>query len=315
MIGRVELDCDIIDYSQAEDISSVLNFAGGSFGFQQFGAGQVNFTLGAKDSKIALVRSGTFRMILGWAAKTPAVLYDKADQRAWLFNAGDVILHIVQIRIRRSPFLVRGKDMQLKISGGTTETLHLNEHLVLSEDGETVSSMVSSIWSTLEFLRDERINAEKSPDLPMKTPFRRKLAGYELMDVVEEISPLHKKQSTIERSCGGWPSLIRDIDALVLFANGLGELIKPGRPHEELCHTWQTMPKGKDYLATIIPVLLDLFATAGSRDSREHLTSSHLSWVCGKSLFEPCQSLHLFLVPATGCRMCHDLALLQSLNI
>ncbi|KAL2004850.1 hypothetical protein VTN00DRAFT_3123 [Thermoascus crustaceus] len=85
------------------------------------------------------------------------------------------------------------------------------------------------------------------------------------------------KQAPIESSSGGWPALQKDIDVLVLFANGYEDIIQPlADKNKGLCHKWQSVPKGKDYLATSIETLKRLYDVAGCRLNCKYLTSTHL---------------------------------------
>ncbi|CAM1502157.1 Fc.00g041410.m01.CDS01 [Cosmosporella sp. VM-42] len=252
MLGKEEMNYENLEYSTAGVQSSSLNFSGGAIGFQQFGAGHLNFAMGPKDAKVHFKRSGTYRKVLSWASKTNVLLYDTAERRAWLVHADDVILHIIRARGSREAFISNGKGVSLQEGSTSTESLRLNESILISDDGETFRDMVSSIWSMLEFLLDEDVQMDGRSERPLETPFKRKVSGYEFMGVVEERSPFQRKQCTIGKSGGSWTSLIDDTGALVLFASGFEDLIRPTEDMKGLCHAWNSMPKGKDYLATTV---------------------------------------------------------------
>jgi hypothetical protein len=55
-----------------------------------------------------------------------------------------------------------------------------------------------------------------------------------------------------------------------------------------LCHSWRTVPKDNDYFAAGVPIINALYEKAGSRLTKKHLTSTHLQWHRGPSLFESC---------------------------
>ena len=55
-----------------------------------------------------------------------------------------------------------------------------------------------------------------------------------------------------------------------------------------LCRSWRTLPKGKDYLAAGVPIMELLYSEAGSRLSRKHLSTTHLQWHRRSILFEQC---------------------------
>jgi hypothetical protein len=286
-----------IDYSGAKDAENTLKFAGGTLGFQQFGVAQANFSLGPKDGKCHFQRNGPYRRIVSAADKTPIALYDTAENRAWLVPASSVILHIAQHRNWIEPFEVNGQPFELMASsttGSSTKDILLrNAWTELSiNESYTFRDMVTSIWSLLEFLIDQDVRIDRAPGTAIETPYQELLKGYEFKAVVEERSPFRQKETTIKKTCGGWPTLVRDIDALVLFANGFEDLIQPLKDaNAGLCSSWQRVPKWKDYMTTSVKTLNDLYDVAGCRLNRDYLTSTQLQWHRGSSaLFESCKT-------------------------
>ncbi|KUJ12904.1 uncharacterized protein LY89DRAFT_196620 [Mollisia scopiformis] len=51
--------------------------------------------------------------------------------------------------------------------------------------------------------------------------------GWDIMDLVQERSPIRMKETDIQESNGGWTDLAQDLNVVVLFANGLEDLIRP----------------------------------------------------------------------------------------
>lgn len=113
LLGSEMANYENIDYSGAEDADTPLKVAGGSLGSQQFGVAQLNFALGPKDGKFHFQRSGPYRRIVSAAEKSPIVLYDTAENRAWLVPASGVMLHIAQHRNWMEPFEVGGQRIKL----------------------------------------------------------------------------------------------------------------------------------------------------------------------------------------------------------
>ncbi|KAF9765374.1 hypothetical protein IL306_002345 [Fusarium sp. DS 682] len=277
VIGREDAKYATIDYSTTRPFSSGVNISGGSLGFQQFAAAQVNFTLGPKDTRVVFRRSGTFRKVLKLAGRSHVLLQDTEDKRAWLVNADDVILHIIQTRLYRDqpytepPILLEYLDTACK-------TLENNENRQIPSSGETVSVMVADIWSMLEILLDQAIGLNKTPDRSIKIPFQKDIVGFEFMGIVEERSPLETKQYTAKSASGGWTRLVKDTGTLVLIAKGFQDLIVPETHSRDDCLTWRKMPKGEDYLGTTVTSLMDFYTMAGSKSDLRHLTSSGLYW-------------------------------------
>lgn len=295
-LGSDGANYENIGYSGAPAASPSIKCTGGSLGFQQFGMTGLDFRLGEKDGKCHFQRSGPYRRIISASEKTPVALYDTGERRAWLVSASDVMLHIVRHRNWLESREIDGAWVTLdtNVPVGTTakDLLLQNESVRLSDDsGETLKDMIVGIWSLLEFLIDQGVaNGRANPGVPIKSPFRQMLRGFEFKAVVEERSPFREKAIRIREKNGGWPRLLCDIDALVLMADGFKDLIVPAaRGNEGLCLQWRRMPKGCDYLAASTRVLADLFDVAGCRLSQKYLTSTQLQWHQGQSLlFDPC---------------------------
>lgn len=293
-----------IHYSAATDIESTTKCAGGSLGFQQFGTAALDFKFGLKEGKYHFKRDGPYRNIVSWAEKTPIVLYDTAERRGWLVPASDVMLHIAQCRHRREPFEIAGKRITLDTSIPPNltakEVLLRNASVKLSDDdGHMFKTEIANIWSLLDFLIAENVAREQqNPGTAVEGFWCDILHGFEFNAVVEQHSPYHQKQVRLSTTNGGWPLLAKDIDALVLLANGFEDIIVPAAEdgNNGLCRSWRWVPKGNDYMATSTSMLRKLYDRAGYPLDRRYLTSTSkkLQWHRGTSmLFDPCESLRL----------------------
>ncbi|KAI0909693.1 hypothetical protein F4823DRAFT_414976 [Ustulina deusta] len=291
VLGREDINYENIDYSTAPDVTKPIKIQHVAVGFQQFGMGQMEFTLGPKDGTCHFQRQGPYRRIIDAAEITPIVLFDTGERRGWLVPASGVLLHIARHRNWLDQYISKEKG-SFKQGTSFREELLQNESMVLFDDESyKFKDMITEIWSILEFLLDQRISASNGPGLVVKSPFQDTLQGYEFKAVVESRSPLKAKQCVVEKTSGGWPLLVGDIDALVLFASGFEDLIRPAQGNYGLCHKWKTVPKGKDYLATTVKMLKNLYDVAGCRLSKQYLTSSRLQWHRGDSaLFEACHN-------------------------
>jgi hypothetical protein len=295
-LGSDAANYENIDYSGAKQAGLVLRCAGGQIGVQQIGTGILDFRLGAKDGNFHVPRLGRYSKIVSASEKTPIMLYGTKEQRSWLVFASDVLLHMIQHRHRLDPFKVEGKTVRLDTTvtpGSSAKTILMkNEKSRISDEQDyTFKTLVVDIWGILESLVDQ--NTRRSQNMsgaPVKASFQEVLQGYEYNAVVEDRSPFILKEQELNKTSGGWPSLIRDINALVLFADSFGEVILPtDSAKSSLCRSWHTMPSGMDYMATTSKVLKDLYSVAGCRTTRSYLSSTQLRWHRGESLvFEAC---------------------------
>jgi hypothetical protein len=297
-LGSNEVDYDNIDYSGATEAGASIYFNGAQVGFQQWATATANFSIGTKQTKHYIARDGPFRNVLSAAERTPVLLYDTHDRRGYLVSATDVMLHVIQHRHRLEPFEVNRKRIILEtaVPTGSTAKEVLGKHhsLSLSDDGSyTFKHAIHSIWSILEDLRAKTVSKNQNlQGIAIENPLSQGLYGYEFKAIVQERGDYTLMEKELSRNHGGWPLLVRDINALVLLADGFGDLILPSDQHKpRLCSVWQRVPSGSDYLAATCNVLTDLYDLAGCRASREYLTTTHLQWHQGESrLFESCKN-------------------------
>ncbi|OAL47683.1 hypothetical protein IQ07DRAFT_125417 [Pyrenochaeta sp. DS3sAY3a] len=295
-LGSTTANYENIDYSGAVDAESNVKCTGGAFGFQQFGTAVLDFKLGVRDGKCHFQRNGPYRRIVSAAEKTHVVLHDTGQKRAWLVPASAVALHILQHRHQLEPFEKNRKPVELNTDvpfGSSAKKILLTlEDISLSDaDDYKVRDAVLNIWSLLEFLIDQNVARDiLSPGTTIKTTLREFIAGFEFKAVVEERSPFRQKHSSLNKTNGGWPQLIRDIDALVLMADGFEDILLPANSvNPGICTSWRRVPTGLDYMTTSTRTLKDLYDVAGCRLDRKFLTSTKLRWHQGNSLlFEAC---------------------------
>jgi hypothetical protein len=317
-LGSSNVNYKNIDYTKTSEADSGPRCTGTSFGFQQFGVAALDVKFGLKDGKSHFQRAGPYQRIIQLAESSPIVLHDIEDKRSWLVPATNVMLHIVQHRHRLDPFQVNGEAISLdtNIPRGLSakHVLLKNRDQVLYEDDKhTFMNEILDIWSTLEFLLAQNISREReAPGLPIPSSFHGSLYGFEFKAIVNQDAPYNLKKTSIKRTHGGWAKLIEDIDALVLFANGFGDVILPAGEHnQDLCSRWRKVPHGQDYLTTTTNMLQTLYDRAGSREDQEYLTTkSKLRWHQGSNaLFDVCQNPDLCdctrvqqLFPESGMR-------------
>ncbi|KAJ6445358.1 RSC complex subunit Rsc7 [Purpureocillium lavendulum] len=246
-LGSPDYEYPDIDYSKAAIARLEPQLEGGSFGFQHFAMARVDFKLGRKDIKYHYLREGPYRTIVSAAERTSVALYDTTERRGWLVPATAVLLHIAQHR----HFLDNGQTIPLETKGSAKERLLENCHMRLAEDEPyTLRDLINEIWSMVEFLIARTSDQRHMPGRPMNPHIGRRLGGFEYKAIVEQRSPLALKEWPLRGISGGWVSLVEDIDALVLFASGFGNVMRPrDTDNQSICHKWRSLPSNEDYLA------------------------------------------------------------------
>jgi hypothetical protein len=303
-LGTSTANYENIDWSAADQVGRSMTFSGGTLGFQQIMTGEVNFSLGARDGKLHVERKGPYQTIVQCAARSPVVLYDACEKRAWLVPSSGVILHIARTRNHMNPYMIDGKEILFPAADPSISNHEAAEKVLLSQAScklcasddlgnkdYCLGDLVRDIWSYLESLLDKNVTKEATSDPEVRGTMRHLLRGWEFMDLVYDRSPFRLKETYIEKSSGSWTNLARDIDAIVLFGSGFEDIIKPSEQSTTgLCHAWKSVPRGKDYMTASVPMMNWLYTVAGSKLTRKHLTSTHLRWHKGGQLWERCQS-------------------------
>ena len=306
-LGVSTANCKDIDWSAAKEIGGSAKLSGGSFGFQNMITGQLNVAFGVKDGPFRVSCQGPFESIIQCSESTQVLLYDHADKRGWLVSALCVVVHILRMRysvLRNNKHWDLVSEKRLGLSRVATHALAMDflkclvfrnasmdvlEHGAVHGGKYRLQDAIADIWSLMERVMEKEEIVKATPGVQMRSTWQSSLSGWEFMALVEQRN-FRRKQQTIAKTSGGWVNLVNDIDAIVLFGTGFGDIIKPIGVPGSLCEQWQSLPKGKDYLAIGCPTLEKLYAEAGSRRTREHLTSTHLQWQQGPVLFEPCMT-------------------------
>ena len=312
-LATADVDYENIDWSKAKEAGSSPRLTGGTLGFSKIISTQISFTLGGKDGPYHYSQPEPFQKTIDRAEKYPIVLYDQKDRRAWLVSALAVILHIIQLRNHIKPFLVGGKNVQIspldlsRQGHAAREAVAKNKSLKLfdcetdEEKEYCFRDAVLDTWSVLDGLMEKGATTQATPGMAVHTTWQNILYGWELMGVAEEERHLKPKSQVLEKTAGRWYDLVKDVDAVVLFASGLGDIIRPRSESAELCRRWRSLPKGKDYLAVCVPILETFYAKAGHRQDHQYLTSTKLQWNLGSMLFEKCADV------ASNCCECDRL--------
>ena len=302
LLGTADVKYTNIDWSEAKEAgrSTWLSGGGFGFGFKSCVSGQLNFVLGAKDCRLVVPNNGPLGRILGLAEKTPVALYDQHERRAWLVPALEVILHVIHARLSLGLYNIDETRATISYSKPTLKLSNQAARRAVIESQDTKlyeqpegkayygRDAVQDVWLLLERMmeRDEIISS--TPGVKLRGTMRDRLYGWEIQALVEQKS-FRRKEQVLKKSNGKWTDLLNDSNAVVLFANGFEEVIEPVSHLTNLCSAWKTLPQDKDYLAVGCPLLEILYNEAGSRKTRKYLTSKHLQWSRGPTLFESCE--------------------------
>jgi len=123
--------------------------------------------------------------------------------------------------------------------------------------------------------------------LALKIDPTKRVYGWEYMDLVGKKLNMELKCVELRRTCGHWPEFAQDIDAVVFFGAGFGEVFLP-QNSATLCPKFNMVPREKDYLAIEVLTLETLYERSGSSEDQNHLTSTGIRWQRSINVFESC---------------------------
>jgi hypothetical protein len=275
-LGTADAAYTEIAYSGAKHLRRSAKISGATLGFAQHMMGGATFVFGRKDGRVHISRTGGLEQIIDFAEEVPVCLYDSTEKRCWLVPATDALLHVACAKHKLKPYKITDQPISFiyanpSLNGRNASRIAMIEMkpLILGPGGKVgggdfhFSDLIEDLWAVFDRLMAESSTAEDEPGYTVRTTFQGKLRGWEFMDLVNPVSDLCPKEAVLEATHGGWSDLIPDINALVLFASQLGDVIRPRIQEKQLCTLWRTMPKGKDYLAARVPILEKLHKRTG----------------------------------------------------
>ena len=225
------------------------------------------------------------------------MLYERQERRAWLVPAIEIMVLLLRVRYHGKganipcsmpPWQIYGQAAKRMITESQCQVLY--ERTSFSNKACLIRDAILDIWSLLERMMERDGMIKAAPGVAVHGTACGRLFGWEFIALAGEKS-FRQKEQILEKSHGGWLDLINNVDAVVLFANGFGDVIKPIDNILRLCPIWESLPKSKDYLAVGCPMLEFLFREAGSRKTHRYLTSRHLQWELGSILFGQCENI------------------------
>jgi hypothetical protein len=131
----------IKDFNIQNKLGYPVKFSGATLGFQQIITGEVNLSLGARDSKLHIERKGPYRRIVQCAARAPVVFYGSCEKIAWLVPSSAVILHIAKTLHYGNPYTnADGKQIIFPSADPSMNNHQAAEKMLLEQAASKLSS-------------------------------------------------------------------------------------------------------------------------------------------------------------------------------
>jgi hypothetical protein len=297
-----QMDHTKTGYTKLPKLSrTVVSLTGASIGFNYFASGGATFALGKKDGIHHASNPGFYEDLLDDSKQIHVILQDMKDRRAWHTDGERLILNLILQQHAQSPFtngerkvFLQAADMALPESvrnsmlENSNVVLKLDQHLEKAVvNKKYFRDLVHELYGVLEGL-EAHIELVKKAGVELKLDWRKRIQGWEYLSMVNRSRTFIWKEAELKRTCGQWPEFARDIDAVVLFGNGFGEIFRP-HPDIHMCQAIRVVPVQKDYLTIEADSLHALYVENGSGRDQDRLTSSGLRWHRATDLFEPCR--------------------------
>ncbi|PGH14217.1 hypothetical protein AJ79_03190 [Helicocarpus griseus UAMH5409] len=192
------------------------------------------------------------------------VLWDEKDKRGWLVNGTSALLHLMRASLHIDSkdyfcHLFRYKDEYLQeaaekhkgISAIDVLTNKRNMELVLYEEGDVpirLKDRYEELFSLLEKILDYQRDVMTNEKWISHSWPRKCLEGWDFIDLAKTTRDLfYPRMTTLDSTGKSWVDFTRAFHIPILFGSGFGEVLEPRKPVS--CPQWDTLPKGKYYLA------------------------------------------------------------------
>jgi hypothetical protein len=278
----------------------VVTLTGGTVGFSYIGTGTAAFSIGRYNGPFSAEKSNYYLDVLNDAKQIHVILQDMEQRRAWQTDAERAILHIILHRHTMGAYVIDGEIVKFRTAdadapGSIRQAMVENADIVVAHDQHMTKrivktkvfrDLVEELYAVFEGL-DANARNEAIAGIELKMDWKKRIQGYEYMDLVHRKHSVQLKEAQLRKTCGQWPDYARDINAVVLFGTNFGEVFQPTQTIS-LCRPFRTVPKGKDYLAVEVSILRKLYSEHGSLKDRKQITATGTRWHRSNQLFEPC---------------------------
>lgn len=200
------------------------------------------------------------------------------------FNGNSKMIYL-QAATPEDPFSIR-RAMISNADVVVREDKHMKQASVTSK---LFKDLVGELYTLFEGLMATQEELAREVGLEVNFDRANHLHGWEYLDLVNRKLHPQPRRTQLKNTCGRWPKLMREINAVVLFGVRFHQAIQP-TADARLCSRLKMLPKEKDYLAMEVTTLQKLYLESGSSEQQDlaQLTLSGTQLHRSKHLFEPC---------------------------
>ena len=222
--------------------------------------------------------------------KMHVLLYDYDSARGWLIDGASAALHLLRSRVAYHSSAYDGDTSSLnrffhaefKTSGESARdvllNLQLSSSMLVKESaagtvkqsteatgGEAITGtdsaklareakmedQVRDLYEILESMYDNWKRRKNATGIPLHE-FDTALEGWRIQDIVEREKNMKPVVARLDSCADDWLRMVRHIDAVVLFGNNLGDLM---RPMGDFCASWSAVPQDNFCVAVTVSQL------------------------------------------------------------
>ncbi|KAK5422308.1 hypothetical protein LTR06_000565 [Exophiala xenobiotica] len=258
-----------------------------------FITGGMEFRLGRKDVPVHISPTG-YRSKLQWMARKFVVLWDTGECKGWPVNGNSALLHLTRASLEHnrtddfsSEFCFRSEDLQESIEprcpGSSLDVLLKNENRQLplyreEKDPPRFENRVEDLWNFLYHIAEYQHRAAGQNGIKLRLRPRRHLEGWEFKDLALVRDHIYPRVASIPTIGKSWVDFVRDIQAIVLFGRGFGEVLQPSTNRSPICPHWHTLPPDNYYLAAAVGDLRKIMELDGDASATPPRLSDKIAW-------------------------------------
>jgi hypothetical protein len=144
-----------------------------------------------------------------------------------------------------------------------------------------VKDRVDLIYSALDEIFDHHSDLSSSGvSFKIRKSPRTQLEGFEFWDIASGLGHIRPYATTLDARGEVWVDLIRELQAIILFGRGFGDVLQPmslmtgtsisnpgPQKTQDICTHWERLPAGYNYLATCNSVLNKILKREGNTNT------------------------------------------------
>ncbi|KAK5242971.1 hypothetical protein LTR20_007208 [Exophiala xenobiotica] len=256
-----------------------------------------DFRMGNKDKAVHILRDG-YREKLQLMDQRFVVLWDSGQKKGWLVNGNSALLYLTRASLEhnrtdgfRSEFRFDPKDIKepdvLNAPGSALEVLRHPENRTLqlyTEAGHHTcfEERVDDLCNQLTKILDHQYQQAGQNGLKLKPSLRHRLEGWDFTDLAMQRDHIRPCVADIPTMRRGWFNFVREIQAIVLFGHGFGEILRPSAKSKISCPFWTRLPHDTYYLAAAVADLHTIMKYEGSPNADPPRLTRTIAWHQGK---------------------------------